>query len=97
MAQLFAPIHLVPSDPPFEDADEPDHFGGRHHAAGDELPYKVELWDRDKKHVEIVLAVSVNPTIGYAAFYAATREFVDRYVTLRHKKSVVTSWNPPAH
>ena len=62
-----------------------------------DLPYKVELWDEGKAGVEQVLAVTANGSIGYAAYYAATREFPDRYVTLRHKNSIVSRWNGPGH
>ena len=63
----------------------------------DDLPYKVELWDGAKAAVEQVLAVTANGSIGYAAFYAATREYPDRYITLRHKNSIVSRWNGPRH
>ena len=53
-------------------------------AARDDLPYKVELWDERKASVEQVLAVTASGSIGYAAYYAAAREYPDRYVTLRH-------------
>jgi hypothetical protein len=67
-------------------------------AAGrEDLPYRVELWDDAKTSVEQVLAVTANSSIGYAAFYAATREHPDRYITLRHKNSVVSRWNGPDH
>ena len=63
----------------------------------DDLPYKVELWDESRTSVELVLAVTANGSIGYAAYYAATREYPDRYVTLRHKNSIVSRSNPPQH
>ena len=63
----------------------------------EDLPYKVELWDSAKKGVEQVLAVTVSGSIGYAAFYAATREFPDRYITFRHKDGIINRWNPPSH
>ncbi|HEX5507182.1 MAG TPA: hypothetical protein VFX37_01630 [Pseudolabrys sp.] len=63
----------------------------------EELPYKVELWDEAKASVEQILAVTANGTIGYAAYYAATREFPERYVTLRHKNKIVSGWNGPKH
>ena len=66
--------------------------GGR-----EDLPYKVELWDETRSTVEQVLAVTANGSIGYAAYYAATREYPDRYVTLRHKNSIVSRSNPPQH
>jgi hypothetical protein len=61
------------------------------------LPYKVELWDEAKGSVEQVLAVTANGSIGYAAYYAAVREYPHRYVTLRHKNSIVSRSNPPEH
>lgn len=66
-------------------------------APGDDLPYKVELWDERKSSVEQVLAVTSNGSIGFAAYYAAVREHPTRYVTLRHKNSIVSRSNPPEH
>lgn len=63
----------------------------------EDLPYKVELWDDAKAAVEQVLAVTANGSIGYAAYYAATREYPQRYVTLRHKDRIVSRWNGPEH
>jgi hypothetical protein len=63
----------------------------------EDLPYKVELWDEVKTSVELVLAVTANGSIGFAAYYAATREFPDRYITLRHKNSIISRWNGPGH
>jgi hypothetical protein len=63
----------------------------------EDLPYKVELWDQTKTGVEQVLAITVSASIGYAAYYAATREYPDRFITLRHKGSVVSRWNAPTH
>lgn len=74
---------------------------GRHPqkpAAGrEDLPYRVELWDVAKTYVEEVLAITRSASIGYAAFYAATREFPDRYLTLRDKTGIVNRWNGPSH
>ena len=50
-----------------------------------------------KNGVEQVLAVTANGSIGYAAFYGATREFPHRYITLRHKNRIVSRWNGPRH
>jgi hypothetical protein len=61
------------------------------------LPYKVELWDEAKASVEQVLAVTAHGSIGYAAYYAATREYPQRYVTLRHNDRIVSRWNGPGH
>jgi hypothetical protein len=59
----------------------------------EDLPFKVELWDEARASVEQVLAVTANGSIGYAAYYAATREYPDRYITLRHKNSIISKWN----
>jgi hypothetical protein len=63
----------------------------------EDLPYTVELWDMAKTSIEQVLAVAASASIGFAAFYGATREFPDRYITLRHKNSVISRWNEPRH
>ena len=63
----------------------------------EDLPYKVELWDKARKAVDQVLAVTANASIGYAAYYAATREYPERYVTLRHNNNIVSRWNGPQH
>lgn len=61
----------------------------------EDLPYKVELWDESRVMVEQVLAVTASGSIGYAAYFAATREYPHRYVTLRHKNRIVSRWNGP--
>jgi hypothetical protein len=75
--------------------DEPSSGPGK--PESDDLPYRVELWDQAGASVEQVLAVTANGSIGFAAFYAATREFPDRYITLRHNNSIVSRWNAPRH
>jgi hypothetical protein len=57
----------------------------------------VELWDETKKSVELVLAATASASIGYAAYFAATKEFPNRFVTLRHKSSIISRWNGPSH
>jgi hypothetical protein len=66
-------------------------------AQREELPYRIELWDPSRTSVEQVLAVASNGTIGYAAYYAATREHPQRYITLRHNNRIVSRWNGPGH
>jgi hypothetical protein len=98
-------VGVGPSQTPFRlgSGSDPGDGGGaepfRKQApeAGEDLPYKVELWDEQKKSVEQVLAVTASSSIGYAAYYAATREFPDRYITLRNKNDVVSRWNNPTH
>lgn len=63
----------------------------------EDLPYRVELWDESKKAVELVLAATASASIGYAAYFAATKEFTNRFVTLRHKNSIINRWNGPSH
>ena len=63
----------------------------------EDLPYKVEVWNEAGTSVEQILAVTANASIGYAAYYAATREFSDRTVTLRHKNSIISRWNAGGH
>src|SRR5262245_23297800 len=63
----------------------------------EDLPYKVEVWNESGTAVEQILAVTANATIGYAAYYAATREFADRTVTLRHKNNVISRWHAGGH
>lgn len=78
--------------------DKPEDLPFRHSPAeGEDLPYKVELWDETRQSIEQVLAVTANGSIGFAAYYAATREFPHRYITLRHKNSIVSRWNGPGH
>jgi hypothetical protein len=85
---------------PGDDAEDPSpkisHLN-QPTAPREDLPYKVELWDKAKAGVEQVLAVTANGSIGYAAYYAAAREYPDRYITLRHKNSIVSRSNPPQH
>jgi hypothetical protein len=63
----------------------------------EDLPCKVEIWNESGAPVEEVVAVTANAGIGYAAYYAATREYPDRHITLRHKSSVVARWSGPKH
>ena len=87
---------LAPGDVPEDDPPGRGRFD-RSPSEREDLPYKVELWNEAKTGVEQVLAVTANGSIGYAAYYAATREHPDRYVTLRHKNRIVSRWNGPEH
>lgn len=70
---------------------------GQRRNPAEEFAYKVELWNEAKASVEQVLAVATSAAIAHAAFYAAAREFGDRYVTLKHKGAIVNRWNGPSH
>jgi hypothetical protein len=63
----------------------------------EDLPYKVKIWNEPGASVEQVVAITANASIGYAAYYAATREYPDRHITLRHRNSVVARWSGPRH
>jgi hypothetical protein len=61
----------------------------------DDLPYRIELWDAHREAVETVLAVTAHSSIGYAAYYAALKEYPDRLVTLRHKSRTIARTSEP--
>ena len=87
-----------PADPPPDDPRASRGAKGAPAAAdGEDLAYKVELWDGGGQAVEQVLAVTSSPSIGYAAYYAATREYPDAVITLRHKNSVMSRWSGKPH
>ena len=85
-----------PGDPPDETPKTPSPFA-EFPQDGEDLPYKVEVWDESGQFVEQVVAVSASPAIGYAAYYAATREFTGRAITLRHRSRVLSRWASRAH
>jgi hypothetical protein len=89
-------VHLAPSGGP-EDGERSDGAPDSLANTADDLPYKVEVWDEGSRSVEQTLAITANGSIGYAAYYEATKEFPTRYITLRHKDRVVARWNPPGH
>lgn len=72
-------------------------MSGASAAENEDLAYKVELWDAAGEAVDQVLAVTSSPSIGYAAYYAATREFPDATITLRHKNSIMSKWGGKPH
>jgi hypothetical protein len=64
-------------------------------AGGEDLPYKVEIWNKAGASVEQVVAITANASIGYATYYAATREYPDR--TLRCVIRTVSSFAGADH
>jgi hypothetical protein len=92
----YLPLHFVGGDDPEDARREPVRLD-RMASGREDLPYKVELWDEARQAVEQLLAVTASGSIGYAAFYAATREYPNRYITLRHKNSIVSRWNAAGH
>jgi hypothetical protein len=89
-------FHLAASGDP-DDNEPKREISSRAPTPHEDLPYKVELWNEAGSAVEHVIAVTANASIGYAAYYAATREYPDRDITLRHKNSVVARWKGPKH
>jgi len=90
-------MKLSPNDDPSNPSGSTPPLFGRFPADSEELPYKVEIWDEAVETVIQVVAVTASPAIGYAAFYAATREFPGREITLRHEGRVISRWAARTH
>jgi hypothetical protein len=58
-------------------------------AGGEKLPYKVELWDAQRRRVERVLGRAANASLARVIFTAAQTEHPGRYITLRRGSRVV--------
>lgn len=89
--------HLHPPDDPHDEDPTTLAPHGEFQGEGEDLAYKVEVWDDAGLFVEQVVAMSVSPAIGYAAYYAATREFPGRAITLRHRARVISRWSAQPH
>lgn len=63
----------------------------------DELPFRIEVWNQEKSAVDLVLAVALHASVGYAAFLEAAREFPDRYVTMRLEGKILMRFNGAVH
>lgn len=85
-----------PEDPPDETSRTPSPYE-EFPSDGDDLAYKVEVWDETGQFVEQLVAVSITPAIGYAAYFAATREYPGRPITLRHRSAVISRWSGRTH
>lgn len=94
---LQAAHRLNPPNGPQDDDPVTPFPSGEFQAEGEDLPYKVEVWDDAGEAVEQVVAISLSAAIGYAAYYAATREFPGRTVTLKHKARVLSRWSGHPH
>jgi hypothetical protein len=84
---------LSPIDDPFDRGSKTPPPQGRFQNDDEELPYSVELWAADMSALEQVVAVSASPSIGYAAYFAATREYPGRVIVLRHRDRVISRWD----
>jgi|GraSoiStandDraft_12_1057312.scaffolds.fasta_scaffold1834855_1 hypothetical protein len=47
------------------------------------LPYKVDLWNQERRDIERVLARAASAVLARAMFEAARNEHPERYITLR--------------
>ena len=94
MPKRVSPYRLASGSDPEDGAPKPVR-SARASTIREDLPYIIELWDAAKTGVEQVLAVTAHGSIGYAAYYAATREYPDRYITLRHRNRTVARSNSP--
>lgn len=91
-------LHLCPPDDGTDDGQDGTRKGyGEFPTEADDLAYKVEVWDETGEFVEQVVAITVTPAIGYAAYYAATREYPGRRITLRHRNAIVSRWTGHTH
>lgn len=55
----------------------------------DDLPFKVEQWDRDGNQIERVIARAANLIIGRRAYEAACRQYPQARPTLRQGIRVI--------
>jgi hypothetical protein len=78
------------------DEDHPDPGGQAHgrsaETGGEDLTYRVEVWDEAGEGPELVVAITATPALAYAAYYAAAREFAGRDVTLKHRGATLSHW-----
>ncbi len=88
---------LSPPDDPTDEAGGTRGPAGGFPVAREDFPYKVEIWDEMGTAVEQILAVSLSASIGYAAYYAATREYPGRVITLRHRNRLMSRWAGRPH
>ncbi len=85
--------YLFTSDADQTNGGGPDAAGNKLRGSPVEMPFCVEIWDSASASVERVLALTADGSIGYAAFYAATREYPNRHITLRHNNTILSRWN----
>ena len=55
----------------------------------DELPYWIELWKTESRHVERVLGRAASAQLARAIFTSAQSEFPDRRITIRRGEEMV--------
>jgi hypothetical protein len=85
-----------PGDTPDEGHTTPSPYG-EFPDPREDLPYKVEVCDASGETIELLVAATVSPALGYAAYYAASREYPGRTIVLRHKGAVISRWAGQEH
>ncbi|WP_309089995.1 hypothetical protein [Phenylobacterium sp.] len=55
------------------------------------------MWDESGTAPEFVIAVTVNSSVGYAAYYAAARAYPGRIITLSCDGLVLSRWTGQVH
>jgi hypothetical protein len=55
----------------------------------EKLPYRIELWDLQRRRVERVLARAVSAPLVRAIFTAARSEHPERHITLRRGGQII--------
>ena len=75
----------------------PDPFDPPSAAPAEDLAYRVEVWDETGSFPERLIAITVTASIGYAAFYAAAREYPGRAITLSSNGHVLSRWTDHLH
>lgn len=59
-----------------------------------DLAYTVEILNPISQQVEMLIATTISPSIGYAAYYAAVREYPGRAIVLKYKDGVISRSHP---
>lgn len=75
---------MTPAGHEWRDGPLPSDFG--------DLPYRVEVWDPTGTFPETLVAITVTPSLAYAAYYAAAREFHGRDITVKHQGLTLSRW-----
>jgi hypothetical protein len=88
---------LSPTDMPPDDEGSVPFGLGRFPADDETHLYRVEMWSRDGTSFEQLVATSVSAAIGFAAYYAAIREYPGCVLLLKQGSRVITRWSAPTH
>jgi hypothetical protein len=59
-----------------------ERAAARRSSRAPDLPFRIELWDEEKRAVERVVARAHSENLAQAIFKAACAEFPDRYLSL---------------